>query len=68
MFGEQAFELIKELDRSPDNIPPFNVNKSISIFCFIIHLVLFVQDEGVRQVLKEINALFEENHRDAYAF
>lgn len=25
MFGEKAFELIKELDRSPDNLPPFNV-------------------------------------------
>lgn len=26
MFAEQAFELIKELDRSPENLPPFNVN------------------------------------------
>lgn len=25
MFGEKAFELIKELDRNPDNITPFNV-------------------------------------------
>lgn len=25
MFGEKAFELIKELDRSPDNLPAFNV-------------------------------------------
>lgn len=27
MFGEIAFELIKELDRSPENMPPFNVSK-----------------------------------------
>lgn len=30
MFGEKAFELIKELDRDPTNIIPFNV--SIKIF------------------------------------
>lgn len=26
MFGEKAFELIKELDRNPDNLPAFNVS------------------------------------------
>lgn len=30
MFSEKAFELIKELNRSPDNMPPFNV----SVFVF----------------------------------
>lgn len=27
MFAEQAFELIKELERNPENLPPFNVRK-----------------------------------------
>lgn len=27
MFAEHAFELIKELDRSPENMPPFNVSR-----------------------------------------
>lgn len=26
MFGEKAFELVKELQRSPDNLPPYNVS------------------------------------------
>ncbi|KAJ6638997.1 DNA replication complex GINS protein PSF1 [Pseudolycoriella hygida] len=46
MFGEQAFELIKELERNSENLPPFN-------------------DEIVRGVLDEINAIFEENRKDA---
>lgn len=65
MFAEHAFELIKELDRSPENMPPFNVSRnSLTVF---FHLQIFAssQDEIVRQVRKEINAVFEENHRDA---
>lgn len=27
MFSEKAFELIKELERCPDTMPPFNVRK-----------------------------------------
>lgn len=27
MFGEKALELIKELNRTPDSVPPFNVSK-----------------------------------------
>lgn len=46
MFGEKAFELIKELERTPDSNPVFN-------------------DDLVRQVLAEINAVFDENHADA---
>ncbi|KAJ9590790.1 hypothetical protein L9F63_016176 [Diploptera punctata] len=45
MFGEKAFELIKELHRSPDSLPLFN-------------------EDGVRTVLDEMKALFEENQRD----
>lgn len=30
MFGEKAFELIKELHRNPDNIVPFNVSSKRS--------------------------------------
>lgn len=67
MFGEKAFELIKELDRNPDNITPFNVR----VICFFVYdvifqyLFLFRQDEVVRQVLDETNAIFEQNHKDA---
>lgn len=32
MFAEQAFELIKELERNPENLPPFNVRNSLNIF------------------------------------
>ncbi|KAL0267463.1 UNVERIFIED_CONTAM: hypothetical protein PYX00_009722 [Menopon gallinae] len=46
MFAEKAFELIKDLHRSQDNLPLFN-------------------DEGVRQVLEEIQFIFDENQRDA---
>lgn len=33
MFGEKAFELIKELDRNPDNVTPFNVR----LLCLFFH-------------------------------
>lgn len=46
MFGEKAFELIKELERTPDSNPVFN-------------------DDLVREVIEEINAIFEENCLDA---
>lgn len=74
MFGEKAFELIKELDRNHDNIPPFNVSTDwktpllplkITIFFFNFLLNLCLQDEIVRQVLNEMNAIFEQNHKDA---
>ncbi|TMW51723.1 hypothetical protein DOY81_003215 [Sarcophaga bullata] len=42
MFADKAFELVKELERSSQTIPPFD-------------------DDGVRQVLEEIKAIFEEN-------
>ncbi|XP_055840950.1 DNA replication complex GINS protein PSF1-like [Episyrphus balteatus] len=42
MFTDKAFELIKELERASQTIPPFD-------------------DDGVRQVLEEIKAIFEEN-------
>lgn len=32
MFAEQAFELIKELERNSENLPPFNVSKPIKHF------------------------------------
>ncbi|KDR19699.1 DNA replication complex GINS protein PSF1-like [Zootermopsis nevadensis] len=48
MFCEKAFELIKELHRSPDILPLFN-------------------EDGVRQVLEEMKALFEHNQRDVNA-
>lgn len=67
MFGEKAYELIKELDRNSDNITPFNVKKNILFFVCIqtnIH-DLYLQDENVRQVLDEIQAIFTQNHTDA---
>uniref|UniRef100_A0A1B0FAE8 DNA replication complex GINS protein PSF1 n=1 Tax=Glossina morsitans morsitans TaxID=37546 RepID=A0A1B0FAE8_GLOMM len=42
IFADKAFELVKELDRSSQIIPPFDA-------------------DGVRTVLEEINAIFEEN-------
>ncbi|XP_061390740.1 DNA replication complex GINS protein PSF1-like [Musca vetustissima] len=42
MFADKAFELVKEMQRSSQTIPPFD-------------------DDGVRQVLEEIKAIFEEN-------
>ena len=36
MFGEKAFELIKELKRSADgNLPAFNVRKIIKLYIII---------------------------------
>lgn len=67
MFGELAFELIKELDRSPDGLPVFNVGiqNILRNVCIYKHSFHILQEELVRQVLKEINAVFDENHRDA---
>lgn len=46
MFGEKAFELIKELDRNPDNLPPFNVSTqthvAIAIFTLLVNGSLIV--------------------------
>ncbi|ALC42970.1 Psf1 [Drosophila busckii] len=42
MFGDKAFDLLKDLKRSSQTIPAFD-------------------DDGVRQVLEEIKAIFEEN-------
>lgn len=48
MFGEKAFELIKELDRSNDNLPPFNVRDSFYFVC-----------EMPTILFEKINLLFE---------
>lgn len=70
MFGEKAFELIKELERNPDNVTPFNVSRNLTQTRDIknnlktIDFLVF-QDELVRQVLDEINAIFDQNHKDA---
>ncbi|EDW73647.1 uncharacterized protein Dwil_GK16541 [Drosophila willistoni] len=42
MFGDKAFDLLKDLERSSQTIPAFD-------------------DDGLRQVLEEIKAIFEEN-------
>ncbi|CAD7091441.1 unnamed protein product [Hermetia illucens] len=49
MFGDKAFELVKELQRTSETLPPFD-------------------DDGVRQVLEEIKAIFEENCQQAAAY
>lgn len=70
MFADVAFDLVKSLERSSHQvIPPFNVNK-ISIIWYLLFVycnindcsVMFIlQDDGVRQVLEEIKAIFDEN-------
>ncbi|EDV38922.1 uncharacterized protein Dana_GF25042 [Drosophila ananassae] len=49
LFGDKAFELLKELERSSQTIPAFD-------------------DDGVRQVLEEIKAIFEENVAQASTY
>ncbi|KAH8303825.1 hypothetical protein KR018_008575 [Drosophila ironensis] len=49
LFGDKAFELLKELQRSSQTIPAFD-------------------DDGVRQVLEEIKAIFEENVAQASTY
>lgn len=46
MFGEKAFELIKELDRNPDNLPPFNVSTQthVAIAIFTLLVIEWVVD------------------------
>ncbi|GAB6025009.1 DNA replication complex GINS protein PSF1 [Chamberlinius hualienensis] len=48
MFGNNALELIRELNQNPDSLPAFN-------------------DEKFRQVLEEMQSLFEENQLDVAA-
>ncbi|KAH8416270.1 hypothetical protein KR222_002048 [Zaprionus bogoriensis] len=49
MFGDKAFDLLKDLKRASQTIPPFD-------------------DDGVRQVLEEIKAIFEENVAQASTY
>ncbi|KAH8349777.1 hypothetical protein KR084_005895 [Drosophila pseudotakahashii] len=49
LFGDKAFDLLKELERSSATIPAFD-------------------DDGVRQVLEEIKAIFEENVAQASTY
>ncbi|XP_034102338.1 DNA replication complex GINS protein PSF1-like [Drosophila albomicans] len=49
MFGDKAFDLLKDLKRSSQTIPAFD-------------------DDGVRQVLEEIKAIFEENVAQASSY
>ncbi|KAH8365522.1 hypothetical protein KR215_007136 [Drosophila sulfurigaster] len=49
MFGDKAFDLLKDLKRSAQTIPAFD-------------------DDGVRQVLEEIKAIFEENVAQASSY
>lgn len=49
MFGDKAFDLLKDLKRSAQTIPAFD-------------------DDGVRQVLEEIKAIFEENVAQASTY
>ncbi|EDW57125.1 DNA replication complex GINS protein PSF1 [Drosophila virilis] len=49
MFGDNAFDLLKDLKRSAQTIPAFD-------------------DDGVRQVLEEIKAIFEENVAQASSY
>ncbi|BFF99856.1 DNA replication complex GINS protein PSF1-like [Drosophila madeirensis] len=49
LFGDKAFELLKDLERSSQTIPAFD-------------------DDGVRQVLEEIKAIFEENVAQASSY
>lgn len=66
MFAQKAVELVQELERAKDFLPPFNVSdnnssdKEYRAFTFV-----FIQEDSVRQVLEEMRALFEENQRDA---
>lgn len=39
MFAEKAFELIKEHERNPDNLTPFNVNKNIALCLVCLSVV-----------------------------
>ncbi|EDV95514.1 DNA replication complex GINS protein PSF1 [Drosophila grimshawi] len=49
MFGDKAFDLLKDLKRSAQTIPAFD-------------------DDGVRQVLEEVKAIFEENVAQASSY
>jgi hypothetical protein len=66
MFAQKGVELVQELERARDFLPPFNV---IVFQYFVMKVVkpfyLQKQEDGVRQVLEEMRALFEENQRDA---
>jgi hypothetical protein len=70
MFAQKGVELVQELERAKDFLPPFNVNIILSYFiarresCKTMFFVT-KQEDGVRQVLEEMRALFEENQRDA---
>lgn len=40
MFSEKSFELIKELERCPDTMPPFNVCRIYNLF--LLQIILFI--------------------------
>ena len=70
MFAQKGVELVQELERAKDFLPPFNVSTIVLLLlCFLIpyfiHCYCCLQEDGVRQILEEMRALFEENQRDA---
>lgn len=63
MLTEIAINLIKELNRSKDSLPPFNVSEFQYYFRYSLIIIEF-KAEDIRNVLKEINTLYKQN-RDA---
>ena len=66
MFGQKAVELIQELERSKDFLPPFNVCILSEKLGKTSNSIYSWQEDAVRQILEEMRALYEENQRDAY--
>lgn len=68
MFAEKVIELLKEAERNPATIDPFNVSYLVSYVVnnnFVLIKLLFLQDDKIRQILEEMHALFKMNMNDA---
>ncbi|XP_027776224.1 DNA replication complex GINS protein PSF1 isoform X1 [Marmota flaviventris] len=60
MFCEKAVELVRELHRAPEGqLPAFNLHMPR-----LGKIKYLVQEDGIRQVLEEMKALYEQNQSD----
>lgn len=64
MYGEKAYELIKQLSRNSENLPPYNVSK-IKQYRIILQKFLYFQKDLVNEIRAEINEIVETNLRVA---
>lgn len=64
MYAEKAINLIKELERNRENLPPYNVsNRLKTVFEVRLNFLNIFQTDLVNEVRKEITELIQQIQR-----